>query len=122
MSRFTLAIDPGAHTGLALYCEEQYVASATTDGSSFLSLRDAIGKLIEPHGFMANKVAAVEAGYLGFNPKTGLLLERRRGFCVAAAETHGFSTLDIYPIPGSLRPCAIWENAEQVRATLSEWS
>lgn len=97
MSRFTLAIDPGAHTGLALYCEEQYVASATTDGSSFLSLRDAIGKLIEPHGFMANKVAAVEAGYLGFNPKTGLLLERRRGFCVAAAETHGFSTLDIYP-------------------------
>lgn len=95
--RFTLAIDPGAHTGLALFCDESFVSAATTDGASFLSLRDAISKIIKPHGHMASKIAVIEAGYLGFSPKTALVLERRRGFCIAAAENWGFSTCDMYP-------------------------
>ncbi len=92
-----MAIDPGANTGLALFCGEQFVSASTTDGSSFLALRDAIGALIKPHGTMANKVAVIEEGFIGFNRKTALVLERRRGYCQASCETYGFAVCGLYP-------------------------
>ena len=95
--RYTLAIDPGAHTGLALFEDENFLVASTTDGSSFLSLRDAIADLIRPWPVMAHKVAVIEAGFLGVNRLTALVLERRRGFCQAASELQGFACAELYP-------------------------
>ncbi len=46
---------------------------------------------------MAHKVAVIEEGFIGFNRKTSLVLERRRGFVQAAAEMWGFAVCGLYP-------------------------
>lgn len=97
MSRWVIAVDPGASTGIALFEGERFVSAITSDGASFLALNDSIRKLIEPHGFMANKTAVIEAGFFSVNRATALVLERRRGLVQAACEINGFSTCDLYP-------------------------
>lgn len=96
--RWVLGIDPGASTGMALFEGERFVAATTAEGTSFLSLAAAIEKLVKPYwSQMANRQAVIEAGYMGLNRKTALVLERRRGLVQAACELHQFAVAELFP-------------------------
>jgi len=98
--RLVLAFDPGASAGIALYKDGTFVGSASVNGTSHRALMRAASNLIEAASGWdipsESRLAVIEDGFgRGIGAKT---LDRRRGFCAAAAESCGIEEVRyVYP-------------------------